>query len=185
MPFSLYRLEGEKYMSICITAQIKPLWALLKLPVPAAVNHLSCQVCEILGSLEQQYVNLSGSPRDSEHIHGCLSACSGLPALQVSWVGCHTYFHLPSLRFLSVSDKIVLFFQQIHGTLVTSSDRFCWKVFFLLEWWERNAGTLLMVPLTASAGEFELSLEIRLPNHIVLIALRQLGFVLGFSIFNV
>lgn len=144
MSFSLYRLEGEECMSVCITTQIKPLWALFQLRVPAAVNLLSLQVCEVLGSLKPQHVSLSGSTRDSEHIHSCLSTGLALPALQVSWVGCHTYFHLPSLRLLSVSDKIVLVFLQIHGTLVTSSDRFCWKVFFLLEWWERNAGTLLI-----------------------------------------
>lgn len=131
MSFSLYKLEGEKCLSIDVTTQIKPLWALFQLPVPAVENLLSLQVCEVLGSWKPQHVNLSGSTRDSEHIHAWVRVLA-LPALQVSCVGCYTYFHLPSLRLLSVSDKLVLFFLQIRGTLVTSSDRFCWKVFFPL-----------------------------------------------------
>lgn len=78
MPFSLYSLEGEKCVSISITTQIKPLWALLQLPVPAAVKLLLLQVCEILDSLKPQHVSLSGSTGDSEHIHSCLRASSNL-----------------------------------------------------------------------------------------------------------
>lgn len=66
--------------------------------------------------------------------------------LQLCGATCNRHFCLLAWRLLSFIDKLVLFCLQIHGTLVTSSDRFCWKVFFPLEWQEGNAGALLLSP---------------------------------------
>lgn len=148
MSFSFYSCEWRKFMLTGITTQFKPLCAVFQ------KSHRLCQQSKSHLTPHGGYwaVQTRGTWTAVAPLKMVSTSIAvwvqvlALPALQVNWVTCSTHFCLFSLRLLSFIDKLVPFCLQIHGTLVTSSDRFCWKVFFPLEWQERNAGTLLVSP---------------------------------------
>jgi len=130
MSFLFYRCELGKFMPTGITTPFKPPCAVLELPVPA-VEISPGSMCVGCWAAESHSTWTSVAPLKMVSASTAVWVqVLALPALQVSWVTCNTLFCLLSLRLLSFIDKLVLFCLQIHGTLVTSSDRFCWKVFF-------------------------------------------------------
>lgn len=128
MSFSFSRCEGGNLCQQVLTTQFKPLCAAFHLP---AVGISPCSTCVEYWAAESQSTWTSVAPLKtlSTSIAVWVQVLA-LTALQGNWVTCNTHFCLLSLRLLSFIDKLVLFCLQIHGTLVTSSDRFCWKVFF-------------------------------------------------------